>query len=209
MIGYLKGRIIKIDPVGVLLDVNGVGYEVKITLGTYEGISRSSHQNRASGGDVELYVCTVVREDDISLYGFSTLQEKNLFKLLVSVSGIGPKVAISVLNGVTPAVLLSALKTGNASVLSSIHGVGQKTAERMIVELKGKAGKIDYFENRNIGKGPVDSAEQNLLTDAVNAMISLGFESKSAVKAVESAYRKAGADATLEDILRESLKEKK
>ncbi len=205
MIGYLKGKIIKLDPVQVLLDVNGVGYEVRITLGTYEGISRS----HASDKQAELYICTIVREDDISLYGFSSLQEKHLFRLLVSVSGIGPKVAISVLNGVTPAVLLSALKTENASVLSSIHGIGQKTAERMIVELKNKVGKIDYFENRNTGKGIVDSEKQNLLTDAVNAMISLGFETKFAVRAVESAYKKAGTEAGLEDILRESLKEKK
>jgi len=94
-------------------------------------------------------------------------------------------------------------------VLSSIHGIGQKTAERMIVELKNKVGKIDYFENRNTGKGIVDSEKQNLLTDAVNAMISLGFETKFAVRAVESAYKKAGTEAGLEDILRESLKEKK
>lgn len=205
MIGYLKGRVIKFDPVQVLLDVNGVGYEVKITLSTYENVAKSAGRDKQA----ELYVCTVVREDDISLYGFSSPQEKQLFKLLVSVSGIGPKVAISVLNGVTPPVLLAALKTENASVLSAIHGVGQKTAERMIVELKNKAGKIDYFGIQDAVKSSGISENHNMLTDAVNAMISLGFENKFAVRAVESACKKSGPKATLEEIIREALKEKK
>ena len=197
MIGYIKGKLLKMHPAGLLVDVNGVGYEVTISLNTFEEVQKMD-------GAAELFIETVVKENEISLYGFATENEKFLFKMLVSVSGVGPKLAISFLSGMTPQVLVSALRTGNASVLSGIHGVGKKTADRLVLELKDKFRKTGSVEGSKMCQ-PVTGG-QSAMADAVMALISLGFDSKYAAGAVDKAFDVLGGDASVENLVREALR---
>lgn len=197
MIGYIKGKLLKMHPTGLLVDVNGVGYEVRISLNTFEEVQKM-------GEAVELFIETVVKENEISLYGFATEDEKSLFKMLVSVSGVGPKLAVSFLSGMTPQVLVSALRTGNTSILSGIHGVGKKTADRLILELKDKFGKTGFVEGAKMRQSVTEG--QSAMADAVMALISLGFDSKYAARAVDKAVDVLGSDSSVENLVREALK---
>lgn len=142
MIGYLKGKIISAKPTQIILEVNGVGYLVNISISTFEKIS---DQN-----EISLFIHTHVREDALSLYGFYTEAEKEMFELLISISGIGPKVALSILSGISVDELQNAIQTENVSRLVSVPGVGRKTAERVVLELKSKVGFIESTVSKGI-----------------------------------------------------------
>jgi Holliday junction DNA helicase RuvA len=192
MIGYLKGKIISFDETSVIIETGGVGYEV--------ACSNSVYQKLVNNGEGEAYIYTAVKEDGIFLYGFNSIEEKKIFLQLISVSGVGPKMGITVLSSMSIAELTLAIATSNVKALSSIKGLGKKTAERIILELKEKvAGDFDSSTGE-ISVAPVKKANQ----DAVIALASLGFSKAESEKAVISAEQ-SGA-TSIEDIIAYALK---
>ncbi len=192
MIGYLQGLLLKTTPERVLLDVQGVGYDVHIPLSTYYEIER-----QAAGARVALFVHTQVREDDISLFGFWTEREKQIFERLVAVTGIGPRLARVVLSGMAPDDLLTAIAGGDVGRLSTIPGVGKKTAERMVLELKEKMRELAAELPERVA--PADHDQ-----DVVSALVNLGYNARQAERAVADS-RKEKPDAAFHDLLRGSL----
>jgi len=190
MIGYLQGTLLRTTPERVLLDVQGVGYEVHIPLSTYYEIERAGASSR-----VALFIHTQVREDDISLFGFWTEREKLLFERLIGVTGIGPRLARVVLSGMAPEDLLAALAAGDLGRLSSIPGIGKKTAERMVLELREKMRELAAELPETIA--PADN-------DVVSALVNLGYKGVQAERAVADARRER-PDAAFHDLLRASL----
>jgi Holliday junction DNA helicase RuvA len=195
MIGYLQGNLLKSSPDRILLDVQGVGYEVHIPLSTWYEIER-----RGTSGRVALFIHTQVREDDISLFGFWTEREKLLFERLIGVSGIGPRLARVILSGMAPDDLLGAIASGDLGRLGTIPGVGKKTAERMVLELRDKMRELAAELPDQVAAAPADQ-------DVVSALVNLGYKASQAEKAVADARRErpAGADTAFHDLLRASL----
>jgi len=191
MIGFLEGKLLKSTPDRVLLSIHGVGYEVNIPLSTFSVLEKAS-------GEVALHIHTHVREDAIELYGFSTERERLLFEKLIGVSGIGPKLARVVLSGLSTSDLVSALVAQDTAWLSSVPGIGKKTAERMIVELKDRVQDLGGDEPAE----PLVSAE----SDLVLALVNLGYKEREAQRAVGEAQREVGEDVEFEELLRASLK---
>jgi Holliday junction DNA helicase RuvA len=196
MIGYLQGNILKATTDRVLLDVQGVGYEVHIPLSTWYEIER-----RGTSGRVALFIHTQVREDDISLFGFWTEREKALFEKLIGVSGIGARLARVILSGMAPDDLLGAIASGDLGRLGTIPGVGKKTAERMILELRDKMRELAAeLPEQTAAAVPADQ-------DVVSALVNLGYKASQAERAVADARRDmpTGADIAFHDLLRASL----
>lgn len=192
MIGHLRGTVLAKSPERVLLDVGGVGYEVHIPVSTYYEIDRL-----ADGVPAALHVHTHLRDDGISLYGFWTETERRLFERLIGVSGIGPRLARVALSGMAPNDLISAIAGGDLVRLSGIPGVGKKTAERMVLELRDKVREL-AAEPQAIAAGPGDE-------DLVSALVNLGYKRPQAERAVVEARRSA-PEADFSDLLRASLK---
>ncbi|MGQ9643176.1 MAG: Holliday junction branch migration protein RuvA, partial [Ignavibacterium sp.] len=190
LIGYLKGKIISAKPTQIILDVNNVGYLIHISISTFEKIS---DQN-----EVSLYIHTYVREDVLNLYGFYTEAEKEMFELLISISGIGPKVALSILSGISVEELQSAIQSENVSRLVSVPGVGRKTAERVVLELKSKVGFIETTASKGI--------DFTIKQEAVLALTTLGYNQKVADKIVRDLLSSNPA-FTLEELIKKSLAE--
>ena len=190
MIGYLRGKIISKKPTKLLVDVNGVGYLVNISISTFEKISDKE--------EVSLYTYLSVRESAMDLYGFYTLSEKEMFELLISVSGIGPKSAQSILSGIQIDDLKEALRTGNISRLISIPGIGRKTAERLMVELRDKADSVsESGEDFKVGASTIRY-------DAITALVNLGYNQKVAERAVR-AITDRNPNIAIEDLIKETL----
>jgi len=174
MIGYLTGKIISKKPTQILLDVNGVGYIVNITISTFESLSKNSSEK------VSLFTYLSVREDALVLFGFSTQSEKDMFELLISVNGVGPKSAQSILSGIQIDELHTALRNNDLSRIIAIPGIGKKTGERLLIELRDKVEKLsDSFEFSH----DINYAIKN---DAILALSQLGYNSKTAEKAVRT-----------------------
>lgn len=192
MIGYLQGNLLKATTDRVLLDVQGVGYEVHIPLSTWYEIER-----RGTSGRVALFIHTQVREDDISLFGFWTEREKALFERLIGVSGIGARLARVILSGMAPDDLLGAIASGDLGRLGTIPGVGKKTAERMILELRDKMREL-------AAELPEQSAAVPADQDVVSALVNLGYKASQAERAVADARREK-PDSAFHDLLRASL----
>lgn len=190
MIGYLQGRPLKVSPEKVLLDVGGVGYEVHIPLSTFYEIER-----RGEGERISLYVHTHLREDGIALFGFWGEREKALFEKLIGVGGIGPRLARVILSGMPPDDLLAALAAGDLGRLASIPGIGKKTAERMVLELREKMRELAA----ELPEKPVAADG-----DVVSALVNLGYKASLAERAVADARREM-PDAAFHDLLRASL----
>jgi Holliday junction DNA helicase RuvA len=192
MIGRLSGTVIEKHPNRLLIDVHGVGYEVLVPLSTFYGLGDA-------GAAVALRVHTHVREDAIALYGFASALEQDLFERLISISGIGPKLALAVLSGIDPGELVRAIRSQDVARLTRIPGVGKKTAERIGLELKDRLpppGPSDSLE-------AVDGGETK--ADLLSALTNLGYNRAIAEKAVDAALKKApdaGFEALLRDILR-------
>lgn len=190
MIGYLSGKIISIKPTQILLDLNGVGYQVFISISTFEKISDSSN--------VSLFIHTHVREDAITLYGFYSEQEKQMFEMLISISGIGPKVALSILSGISVDDLSDAIIKGDIGRLISIPGVGRKTAERIVLELKSKVSDIESEFST--------LSDYSIRQQAISALTTLGYNQKNSEKVVRDLLS-ANPALSLEEIIKKSLAE--
>jgi Holliday junction DNA helicase RuvA len=199
MIAHLRGTILEKTPRSVVVENHGVGYEVSVPLSTFYALPDQ--------GEVSLHVHTNVREDAITLFGFQTRVEKAVFLLLVSISGIGPRLAVSVLSGIGPWELLEAIAGGDAARLRAIPGVGKKTAERIALELKDRAETLLSEHGRvERPEGLAGTAgDRGTARDAVSALVNLGYPSRSAKQAVEKAGRGTEA-AGLEELIREALR---
>lgn len=198
MITFLHGKLVEALPTQAVVDVDGVGYEVLIPLSSYDKLPRP-------GDDVRLLTQLVVREDAHTLYGFMTAEERELFRMLVNtVSGIGPKIALNILSGMNPVSFRGAVANGDVKALSQISGVGKKTAERIVVELRDKVGAAGAWEAASARHAL--SAEDQKLNDAVLALMALGFKQIEAHDVVRQAQAVMGPQATVEDLVRASLK---
>lgn len=194
MIGRLFGRIVRKAPQAVLLDVRGVGYLVTIPLSTFYTLA-------AEGVEAALEISTQVREDAITLFGFATAREKVLFEQLISVSKVGPKLATAVLSGIAVDELCAAISSGNVTRLATVPGIGTKTAERLVLELRGKVETL-AAAGVPAAIGAVGSASLPS-DDAVAALVNLGYKARDAEKAVGRAAREG--DDSLEAIIRRAL----
>lgn len=200
MIAQLSGKLIHKQPNEVIIDVGGVGYDVTIPVSTFYEIGEP-------GSEVSLKIHTHVREDAIQLFGFWTGREKELFSKLTSVSGVGPKLAITMLSGMPAGELINAITSNDLARLTSIPGVGRKTAERVVVELRDKLAAIsveskdaDRAASRDLAPG--DAAVRD---DTVSALMALGYPKAIAERAVLFAMREEG-DRTIEAVLRRALR---
>ena len=187
MIGYLSGKIISNKPTQILLDVNGVGYLVNISINTFEQITGKE--------TASLFIHTSVKEDSISLYGFFSEAEKEMFELLISITGIGPKLAVSILSGIRVDELRQAIQSANISRIVAVPGIGRKTAERLVLELKTKVDQI---------KGEEKEISFSVKNEAVAALTTLGYNLKLAEKTVRDIFNSEPAIA-LEDLIKKSL----
>jgi len=194
MIAFLRGRVFEKQPNRVIVDVQGVGYEVLVPLSTY-------YQIGETGEDVALRVHTHVREEALQLYGFATELERQLFEKLIAVSGIGPKLAVALLSGMEAREFLTAVQRGDVTRLTGIPGIGKKTAERIVLELKDRVAMLGAPVD--VGT-PVESAADRLRDDVLSALQNLGYHRPLAEKAVESALD--GAEASFEQALKAALK---
>ena len=199
MIEYIRGSIAELSPTLAVLDANGVGYGLNITLNTYTAIQGLS-------GDVKLYALESIREDAYQLWGFATKAERELFLLLTTVSGVGGQSARVILSGMTPAELCDAISRGDERLLKSAKGIGLKTAQRIIVELKDKivALGIDTAVS-SPGAQPISAAAKEIQDEAVAALTMLGFSPAPSQKAVQGILR-AEPDATVERVIKLALK---
>src|SRR5256885_641940 len=198
MISYLQGKVVESLPTQVTLDVRGVGYDVLIPLSSYNKLPQP-------GQDVKILTHLAIREDAHVLYGFMSVGERELFRLLINtVSGIGPKIALNVLSGISVTAFRGAVANADIKSLSQISGVGKKTAERIIVELKDKIGAAGAWEASSAARGL--SPEDQKINDAVLALLALGFKPVEAHDAIRKAQAALGVQATVEDIVRACLK---
>ncbi len=197
MIAYLSGKLLEKQANTAIVDVGGVGYEVSIPLTTFYELGEV-------GSDVSLRIYTHVREDAIQLFGFKTLRERDLYLKLISVQGIGPKSGIAMLSGMSADEIITAIRTGDLARLKSIPGVGLKTAERLVIELRDKVNDM------SVGGAPLDAATSTHLSadsvfdDALSALINLGYQRNAAEKALNQAARE-GTEITVQKLLRRSL----
>ena len=198
MITFLQGKLVEALPTQVVVEVHGVGYEVLIPLSSFDKLP-------VPGGDVKLLTQLVIREDAHILYGFMTAAERDLFRLLVnSVSGIGPKTALNILSGMNATTFRGAVASGDVKSLSQISGVGKKTAERIVVELRDKIGQAGALEAASARH--TLSADDQKTNDATLALMALGFKQNEAHDAVRAAQTMLGNSATVEQIIRACLK---
>ena len=198
MIVFLHGKLVEALPTHAIVDVNGVGYETLIPLSSYDKLP-------PPGQTVRLLTQFVVREDAHTLYGFMTPDERDLFRLLINtVSGIGPKIALNILSGISVTAFRGAVANGDVKTLSQISGVGKKTAERIVVELKDKIGLAGAWEAASAKRAL--SADEQRINDAVLALIALGFKQVDAHDSVRQAQALLGAQTAVEDLVRACLK---
>jgi holliday junction DNA helicase RuvA len=194
VIAYLRGRIFDKQPNRIVVDVNGVGYDVAVPLSTFYGLGDA-------GAEITLRIHTHVREDALLLFGFATRLEQDLFERLISVSGIGPKVALAVLSGIEPADLIKAIQRGDLARLTAIPGVGKKTSERIVLELKDRLPVVAHTPAPE-GAHAEPSA---LKDDVMSALVNLGYHRPLAEKAVDAAVKAHAGD--FEQTLRQALRE--
>lgn len=198
MISFLQGKLVDALPTSVTVNVNGVGYDVLIPLSSFDKLPQP-------GGDVTILTHLVVREDAHVLYGFMTVPERELFRMLINnVSGIGPKTALNVLSGMNAVTFRGAVASGDVKSLSQISGVGKKTAERIVVELRDKVGAAGAWEATSAARSL--SASDQRVNDAVLALMALGFKQPEAHESVRAAQAMLGEKAGVEELVRAALK---
>lgn len=198
MITFLRGKLVEALPTQVVVEVHGVGYEALIPLSSFDKLP-------APGSEVQLLTHLAIREDAHVLYGFMTAAERDLFRLLIhTVSGIGPKIALNVLSGMNPVALRGAVANGDVKALSQISGVGKKTAERIVVELRDKMGAAAAWEATS-GTRALSDVDQKL-NDAILALMALGFKQPEAHDAIRASAALLGPQAGVEELVRASLK---
>lgn len=194
MINSIKGALSEISPANITITANGIGYEILISLSTFDKLPKI-------GSDCKILTYLHVREDILQLYGFLTHEEKDLFKLLLTVSGIGPKTALTILSGMTIENLKNAIASENTGLLNEIPGVGKKTAQRIIIELKERVGGVGIKLPK-----PILKEEELILNDAISALLNLGYKQMPAQGAVEKALAEAESKIKLEDLIKRALK---
>jgi len=195
MIAQIRGQLVEKRPGVVIVETQGIGYRVFVSLSTFYDLPEASQ-------GVCLHTYTHVREDLLQLFGFSTFLEKEIFQILIGVSGIGPKLALNILSGIAPAELIASLQAEDVARLTQIPGVGRKTAERLVFDLKEKIGKIAVR-----GETPKEDKKKKdqLVDDVVSALVNLGYRKNQAESMVEQVWRQRPG-ASLEEILKESLR---
>ena len=201
MIAHLSGTLLSKQATTVIVDVSGVGYEVNIPLSTFYDLEDL-------GSTVQLRIYTHVREDAIQLFGFKTARERELFLKLISVTGIGPKLGITLLSGMSADEMIASIRTNNLARLTLIPGVGRKTAERLILELREKVADLSSAqleEELGAKPGAGEPTEDTVRADALSALLNLGYQRSGAEKAIDAALGEGG-DVNVESILRRSLK---
>ena len=202
MIAHLSGTLLAKHATSVTVDVGGVGYEVTIPVTTFYDLGEA-------GEAVRLQIYTHVREEALQLFGFRTLRERELFTQLISVSGIGPKSAVAMLSGMSADEIVTAIRTNNYARLTSIPGVGRKTAERLVIELRDKMAALSgpaLEEQIAAGGAAAAQSEDALREDTLAALLQLGFPKPSAEKAITGAMQEGG-DLSVETLLRRSLRQ--
>jgi Holliday junction DNA helicase RuvA len=197
VIAHLRGRILEKQPTRVVVDVAGVGYDVAVPLSTFYGLGEP-------GAEVALRVHTHVREDALALYGFATALELDLFNRLISISGIGPKLALAVLSGIEPPDLVAAIERGDVARLTAIPGVGKKTSERIVLELRDRLPRAQPS-----AAALADASSDGLIVrdDLLSALMNLGYHRPLAEKAVDAALKTIGREAGFELTLKQALRE--
>jgi len=202
MIAHLSGTLLSKQANSVIVDVAGVGYEVTIPLSTFYDLEDVN-------SPVQLRIYTHVREDTLQLFGFKTARERELFLKIISVTGIGPKLGITLLSGMSADEMIASIRTNNLARLTLIPGIGRKTAERLIMELREKVAELSSAQleeelgaQKDAGAAPTEDAVR---ADALSALLNLGYQRSAAEKLIDSALGEGG-DLTVESILRRSLK---
>jgi holliday junction DNA helicase RuvA len=201
MIAHLSGTLHSKHPNLVIVDVSGVGYEVNIPLSTYYDLADT-------GSNVQLRIYTHVKEDALQLYGFRTTRERELFINFISVSGIGPKLGIALLSNMSADELIQSIKTNNLGRLTSIPGIGRKTAERLVVDLREKMTQLalDHVDETPAQAETFEgTAEDSVRSEALSGLLNLGYQKAAAEKAIDAALAEGG-DITVESILKRSLR---
>ena len=193
MIGHLRGTLIDKRPNQVLIDVGGVGYQVHIPLSTFYALGELHDE-------VTLLVHTHLREDSLALYGFLTAREKHFFEMLISASGVGPSLALRILSGMSVDELVPAIRRGDLAQLVRIPGIGRKTAERIVLELRDKLAALEEVEAEK------PASRMGLEADVISALLNLGYERRAVEKAVEEAQRN-GSGGSFEALLRAALQQ--
>jgi Holliday junction DNA helicase RuvA len=196
MIGFLRGRVLDKQPNRLLIDVQGVGYEVQVPLSTFYDVGDV-------GAEVALRVHTHVREDALQLFGFITDLERQLFERLIGISGIGPRLAIAVLSGMDPRDLLAAVQRGDVARLTAIPGIGKKTAERIVLELKDRLAQLSPPAR---DAAPAASPADRVRDDLLSALQNLGYHRPQAEKAVDATL-KSTPEPAFEQALKSALRE--
>ncbi|MCK5594976.1 Holliday junction branch migration protein RuvA [bacterium] len=197
MIGYIEGKLSVKTPALIVIDVGGVGYEMHVSLTTYNQICKIEEK-------LKVFTYLYVREDKLDLYGFATEDEKDFFKTLISISGIGPSVAIRILSAIKVDRFKAAVIDEDVGILTTIPGIGKKTAQRIIVELKDKIGILTDREKSYLaGKDP---EELSVINDSISALVSLGYSRAIAQKAVDRVLAETKEEIKIEALIRKSLK---
>ncbi|MBS1950449.1 MAG: Holliday junction ATP-dependent DNA helicase RuvA [Cytophagales bacterium] len=194
MIAYLKGKLVHKEPTHVVIEVNGIGYLVGISLHTFSEIKDRE--------DIRLATYLHVREDALVLYGFATEAEKQMFQLLISVNGVGPSTALVVLSYLPPEELKSAIVHENSAALQAVKGIGGKTAQRLILELKDKLKKEPLEEI----SGNSGISRNTLRNEALTALVTLGIAKAQAERSVDALLKKTGGAISLEELVKQALK---
>ena len=194
MIEYIKGEIEELSPAQMIMECNGIGYELNISLTTY-----SAFNGQTTG---KIYVYEVIREDAHILFGFATREERELFLLLTSVSGVGPNTARMILSSLPPSELIAVIASGDDVSLTSVKGIGSKTAQRIVVDLRNKVKPVESIDGKY---KTVQGSNSEIAGEAVAALVMLGFRKDASQKAVDSILKKSPA-ATVEQLIKDTLK---
>lgn len=198
MIAHIQGLLHFKSPEYLVIDVDGIGYQIHVPLSTFYGLPQV-------GSSVSLHIHTHVREDALQLYGFQSPEEKTLFVRLISISGIGPRLAVNILSGISPVELVESLSQNNLARLISIPGVGRKTAERIMVEMRDKISTL--VPGHEVTTPVKAAADEALIEDALSALLNLGYKKGVAQRAVENAKKRLEGEITLESLLKEALRQ--
>ena len=197
MIAHIQGFLHFKSPEYLVVDVDGIGYQVHVPLSTFYDLPQV-------GSTMSLHIHTHVREDALQLYGFQSPEEKILFVRLISISGIGPRLAVNILSGISPAELVESISQNNLARLISIPGVGRKTAERIMVELRDKVSSL--LPGYDVTVPVKAAADEAVIEDALSALLNLGYKKGVAQRAVENARQRLEGEITIESLLKEALR---